>query len=87
MIESSLKLVTSAIRALGPYLLVEILLPGGTLVALLMWLYQQRRHEAARADATIAHHAERTQVALFDIRLQERRIRGYQMDFAPSASR
>jgi hypothetical protein len=27
-----------AIRDLGPYLLVELLLPGGTLIALLLWL-------------------------------------------------
>jgi hypothetical protein len=45
MIESNLKLIVPALRSLGPYLLVEILLPGGTLVALLMWLYQQWRKE------------------------------------------
>ena len=87
MIESSLKLVTSAVRALGPYLLVEILLPGGTLLAFLLWLYQQRRGEAVRADATIAHHAERVQVSLFDARQHEHRIRDRQMHFAPFASR
>ena len=32
-----------AARALGPYLLVELLLPGGTLVALLLWLYRHWR--------------------------------------------
>lgn len=26
------------VRSLGPYLLIELLLPGGTLVALLLWL-------------------------------------------------
>lgn len=31
----------TALRALGPYLLVELLLPGGTLIALLMWLSQR----------------------------------------------
>ena len=29
-------------RTLGPYLLTEALLPGGTLIALGMWLYQNR---------------------------------------------
>jgi hypothetical protein len=43
MIESYAKLIVPAVRALGPYLFVELLLPGGTLLALLLWLYQQRR--------------------------------------------
>jgi hypothetical protein len=30
-------------QRLGPLLLVEILLPGGTLVALLLFFYQRRR--------------------------------------------
>jgi hypothetical protein len=29
-------------RRLGPYLLVELLLPGGSLVALALFLYRQR---------------------------------------------
>jgi hypothetical protein len=28
------------VRSFGPYLLVELLLPGGTLIALLLWLSQ-----------------------------------------------
>jgi hypothetical protein len=31
------------LRQLGPYAAVEILLPGGTLMALLLWLYRRRR--------------------------------------------
>lgn len=31
----------TALRELGPYVLLEILLPGGTLVALLLWLSQR----------------------------------------------
>ena len=30
--------VWSGLRSAGPYLLVELLLPGGTLVALFLWL-------------------------------------------------
>jgi hypothetical protein len=30
-----------ALRAYGPYLLIEVLLPGGTLLALLLWLSQR----------------------------------------------
>ena len=31
----------SALRSVGPYLLIELLLPGGTLVAFLLWLAQR----------------------------------------------
>jgi hypothetical protein len=30
-------------QKLGPYLMLEILLPGGTLFALLLFLYQRRK--------------------------------------------
>jgi hypothetical protein len=30
------------VRKLGPYVLVEMLMPGGTLVALAMYFYRQR---------------------------------------------
>ena len=30
-----------ALRAAGPYLLIELVLPGGTLVAFLLWLSQR----------------------------------------------
>jgi hypothetical protein len=32
--------VIAAGRAFGPYLAIELLLPGGSLVALLLWLYR-----------------------------------------------
>ena len=31
----------TALKAVGPYLLVELLLPGGTLVAFILWLSQR----------------------------------------------
>jgi hypothetical protein len=37
---TALKNVFSKLRAAGPYLVVELLLPGGTLIALLLWLSQ-----------------------------------------------
>jgi hypothetical protein len=40
MITSRLKSIARGLRSLGPYLLVELLLPGGTLIALLLWLSQ-----------------------------------------------
>jgi len=30
-------------RALGPYAAVELLLPGGSVVAVLLWLYRRHR--------------------------------------------
>jgi hypothetical protein len=35
--------IMKSIREFGPYLLVELFLPGGTLVALLLWLAQRRK--------------------------------------------
>lgn len=34
----ALKLIAAG-RSFGPYLAIELLLPGGSLVALLLWLY------------------------------------------------
>jgi hypothetical protein len=31
---------------LGPYLLVELLLPGGSLIAVIMWVYRRHRKAA-----------------------------------------
>ena len=55
--------LTALLRDLGPYAAIELLLPGGSVIALLIWLYRyranagQRRHEfpppSARAAAVI----------------------------------
>ena len=37
------------LKALGPYAAIELLLPGGTVIAILCWLYRRRR-----AAATVA---------------------------------
>jgi hypothetical protein len=39
----NLKTVLQSMRSLGPYVLVELLLPGGTLIAGLLWLTQHVR--------------------------------------------
>ena len=42
--------VIAAGRSFGPYLAIELLLPGGSLLALLLWLYRTyARPAAARA--------------------------------------
>jgi hypothetical protein len=40
------------LRKLGPLLLVEILLPGGTLVALMLLFYERRREQARASTGT-----------------------------------
>jgi hypothetical protein len=37
------------VRSLGPYVAIELLLPGGTIIALVLWALRQRR--AARDEA------------------------------------
>jgi len=34
----------SALRTFGPYLAIELVLPGGTLLAFLLWLYRNHFH-------------------------------------------
>ena len=45
-----LEILQRAGRKLGPYLLLEILMPGGTLLALLLFLYRRGKlHAGTRA--------------------------------------
>ena len=44
-----LEWIFAQVRSLGPYLAIELLLPGGSIVALLLWTYRHRsamRHVA-----------------------------------------
>jgi hypothetical protein len=43
----------SAVRAIGPYAAIEIILPGGTLLAFLLWLYRRRQHGAPLRSAVV----------------------------------
>ena len=45
----------SVLKNLGPYAVIELLLPGGSLIVLLVWLY--RRHSAARAAPAASEYA------------------------------
>ena len=52
-----MKQILRGARTLGPYILTEALLPGGTLIALGMWLYQNKDRlpalrGRAKSDAT-----------------------------------
>jgi hypothetical protein len=35
------------LKALAPYALIELILPGGSVMALLLWLYRRRKNEVA----------------------------------------
>jgi len=42
MVVMSLDLLRRSFRRIGPYMVLEIFLPGGTLIALLLYLYCRR---------------------------------------------
>ncbi len=41
--------VAALLRELGPYAAIELIVPGGSVLALLLWLW--RRHRDARSEA------------------------------------
>ena len=47
IVTSSLEMLRQFGRKLGPYLMMELLLPGGTLLAVLLFLYRRRKLTAA----------------------------------------
>jgi hypothetical protein len=49
-----LRAALPAVRAIGPYALLELLMPGGTILAILLYLYRRRRDTSAGA----SHPAE-----------------------------
>lgn len=48
-VAGQIRAVWEAIRQFAPYAVIELLLPGGTILAILYWLYRRRR------GATVAH--------------------------------
>jgi hypothetical protein len=40
--------VLARLRDLAPYAAIELVLPGGSLMALLLWLYRRHKKEPAR---------------------------------------
>ena len=47
--------IGTVLRQLGPYVAIEILLPGGTLMALLLWLYRRNVYASAQARTSAAN--------------------------------
>jgi len=48
------------VKSLGPYAAIELLLPGGSVLALLLWLY--RRHRKAIAERMVSSDPSDTDV-------------------------
>jgi hypothetical protein len=42
-LRGSIARMLGAIRSLGPYVAIELILPGGTIIALALWAYRNRR--------------------------------------------
>lgn len=53
--------IAALVRQLGPYAVVELVLPGGSLVALSLWLY--RRHKNASRSAARGEREEEPSAA------------------------
>ena len=47
----SFRSLIAKLRSLGPYVLIELLLPGGTLVALALWFANSKRARVVAAEA------------------------------------
>jgi hypothetical protein len=45
--------VVAKLRAVAPYALLELVLPGGTVMALLLWLYRRQRKVSVLATQEI----------------------------------
>jgi hypothetical protein len=45
----AVKWIIGGVRSLGPYLAIELILPGGSIVALLLWTYRHRTEAQATA--------------------------------------
>jgi hypothetical protein len=48
-----MKRMFSAMRAMGPYVAIELIVPGGTLLSLLLWYTRNRRAARALAAAEV----------------------------------
>lgn len=51
----SFKRLASLVQKAGPYLLIELLLPGGTLIALLLFVLERNRSGGVQAIAALAN--------------------------------
>ncbi len=52
-LSNPLRAVALLARALAPYALLELVMPGGTLLALLLYLYRRRTQRATDSRAAV----------------------------------
>jgi hypothetical protein len=45
--------MAAKLRGLAPYAAIELILPGGSVIALLLWLYRRRKNSAVFPTAEI----------------------------------
>lgn len=67
MIARRFRFFTNLVQKAGPYLLLELLLPGGTLFALLLFAYQRKQ----ALPAVLIGVIERAQSAIVDVGLHD----------------
>jgi hypothetical protein len=51
MVSAYTAAVVAKLRDLAPYAAIELLLPGGSLMALLLWLYRRRKKSGIFSDS------------------------------------
>jgi hypothetical protein len=81
LVSSNLKMLGRHLQQAGPYLLLELLLPGGTLFALLLFLYRNRPLRVR------GEHVVRAPVAMALVIESARRIALLPQDSSASAAR
>jgi|SRR5215469_15159249 len=47
--------IAALVRELGPYAVIELVLPGGSLVALSLWLYRRQKKSRLSRTAALGH--------------------------------
>ena len=53
---NQIRAMWGVLRALAPYAAIELILPGGTILAILCWLYRRRVASRSKARAVDASH-------------------------------
>jgi hypothetical protein len=65
LLANAFQVLRGLLPKLGPYVLVEIALPGGTLLALLLYVYRRMAESRARAGLTIGSETVRYKTGRF----------------------
>ena len=50
---NAIRAIWGVLREFAPYAAIELILPGGTILAILCWLYRRRRAAAATVTAQL----------------------------------